>query len=115
MNKIFNGLMVFLVIAFLNGCSIGKDSDKISSTYQGMTAEQLFQSGEVSLAKRDYSTAAKQFEALEAQYPFGKYAEQAQLDIIYAYLKSDQQASAVAAADRFIHLYPRSKFVDYAY
>ena len=37
------------------------------------------------------------------------------LDLIYAYYKKKDFPSAAATAERFIHLYPRAKYVDYAY
>ena len=46
--------------------------------------------------------------------PIG-YAQQAQLEVAYAYYKSNEQASAVAACDRFIKLHPNHANVDYAY
>ena len=55
------------------------------------------------------------FEKLEARYPYGRYAQQAQLEVAYAYYKSNEQASAVAACERFIKLHPNHPNVDYAY
>jgi outer membrane protein assembly factor BamD len=57
----------------------------------------------------------KYFEKLEARYPFGRYAQQAQLEIAYAYYRDNEPASAVAACDRFIKLHPNHPNVDYAY
>jgi len=62
-----------------------------------------------------YEAALKAYEQLEARYPYGVYAQQAQLDVAYAYYMSRDQGSAVAACDRFIKLYPNHPKVDYAY
>lgn len=83
--------------------------------FRGMTSEQLYQRGEKALAKGKYDEAIKNLEGLENLYPFGIYAEQGQLDLIYAYYKNDDRAQALAAAERYIHLYPMSPKVDYAY
>ncbi len=48
-------------------------------------------------------------------FPFGRYAEQAQLEIIFAYYRSRQAEAARSAADRFIRLHPNHPNVDYAY
>ena len=64
---------------------------------------------------RRYDTAIKYLEKLEARYPYGRFAQQAQLDVAYAYWKNNERASAIAAADRFIKLYPNHDNVDYAY
>lgn len=48
-------------------------------------------------------------------YPFSDYTEKSQMDLIYAYYKNEDYPAAAATAERFIHLYPRAKNVDYAY
>ncbi|MGI9211671.1 MAG: outer membrane protein assembly factor BamD, partial [Methylococcaceae bacterium] len=67
------------------------------------------------LASKYYEKAVKFYEKLEARFPFGHYATQAQLDIAYAYYKNDEPDSALAAADRFIKQNPTHPNVDYAY
>ena len=64
---------------------------------------------------RTWDRAIKYLEKLEARYPYGRFAQQAQLDVAYAYWKHGERASAIAAADRFIKLYPNHSNVDYAY
>lgn len=63
----------------------------------------------------NYTKAVEYLEKLEARYPYGRYAQQAQIEIAYAYYKDGERASAIAAADRFIKLYPNHPNVDYAY
>lgn len=63
----------------------------------------------------DYENAVKYFEKLEARYPFGRYAQQAQLEIAYAHYRQGEAPEAVAACDRFIKLHPNHPNVDYAY
>ena len=60
-----------------------------------------------------WEKAIKLLEALEAKYPFGRFAQQAQLDIAYSYWKSSDAASALAAVDRFAKLYPNHANIDY--
>ena len=67
------------------------------------------------MASKDWPKAIKYLEKLEARYPYGRYAQQAQLEVAYCYWKDDERASAVAAADRFIKLYPNHPNVDYAW
>jgi len=62
-----------------------------------------------------YEKAVKTFETLQSRYPYGRYAQQAQLEIAYAYYKQKEPESAIAAADRFIKQYPNNPHVDYAY
>lgn len=79
------------------------------------SAEDIYNNAKNSLNQGDFLSAIGYFESLGARYPFGTYTQQAQLDIAYAYFKQDEFDNAVAAADRFIKLYPRSENVDYAY
>lgn len=103
-----------LIIA-LSACSKWAKDDEDKNPYKGMTAKQLYSASQTSLKKQEYVTAAKQLEAMEVMYPFSDYTEQSQMDLILAYYKSEDYPSAAATAERFIHLYPRAKNVDYAY
>jgi len=112
MKKLAYFVSLFLIVLVINGCSSAHKS--LEEQYKGQSADDLYTQGEVSLNKKHYKDAVQYFEALQTIYPFGQHAEQTQLDLVYAYYKSDDQISAVAAADRFIRLYPRSEHVDYA-
>ncbi|MDX1810902.1 MAG: outer membrane protein assembly factor BamD [Gammaproteobacteria bacterium] len=79
------------------------------------TAATHYSEAKSALSQEDYETAIQKLESLEARFPFGKFAQQAQLDMAYAYYKFDEPESAVASAERFIRLYPRHPRVDYAY
>ena len=79
------------------------------------SAQKLYTEAKASLTSGDYEQAIRYFGLLEARYPFGRYAQQAQLEIAYAYYKYDEPDAAIAAADRFIQLYPRHPNVAYAY
>ena len=105
-------ILLFLLVFLVAGCSGNKDE---LAPYRHQTAARVFHGAEMALAKRQYGRASKGLEALDAIYPFGPYAQQGQLDIIYAYYKDGDDPSAIAAADRYIRLYPRGRHVDYAY
>lgn len=102
-------ILLLLAILMLTACASTKDKDDLRS------AEEFYQAGKKALDIGDYDTAIKEFESLEARYPFGVYSQQAQIDIAYAYYRNDDPDEAVAAADRFIKLYPRHERVDYLY
>lgn len=79
------------------------------------SASKYYTEAKSELNDGNYAAAIKLFEALEARYPYGRYAQQAQLEIGYAHYKDGEQALAIAAADRFIKLHPNHPNVDYAY
>ncbi|KTD43331.1 outer membrane protein assembly factor BamD [Legionella quateirensis] len=114
MKRIQIVFLVGLVIA-LSSCAKWNQDDEEKNPYKGMTAKQLYAASQKSLRKQEYATAAKQLEAMESMYPFSDYTEQSQMELIYAYYQNEDYPSAAATAERFIHLYPRAKNVDYAY
>ena len=75
----------------------------------------LYSEAAAELAAGNYTRAIEYYEKLEAHYPFGRYAMQSLLDVAYAHYKAGEPESAIAAADRFIKLYPQHPYVDYAY
>jgi outer membrane protein assembly factor BamD len=82
---------------------------------KGWSAQKLYSEAKDNLNSRNYEQAIKYYEKLEARYPYGRYAQQAQLEIAYAYYKDSEPAQAVTAAGRFIKLHPNHPSVDYAY
>lgn len=82
---------------------------------KGWSAQKLYAEAKDNLNNRNYEQAIKYFEKLEARFPYGRYAQQAQLEVAYAYYKDSEPAQAVRAADRFIKLHPNHPNVDYAY
>ncbi|WP_295879586.1 outer membrane protein assembly factor BamD [uncultured Thiohalocapsa sp.] len=94
------------------GCGIiGKEFDET----EGWSAAELYNKAAGDLDGANYKRAIELYQKLETRYPFGRYAMQGQLDIAYAYYKAEEPEQALAAADRFIRLYPQNPYVDYAY
>src|SRR5919205_2083984 len=81
----------------------------------GWSAQRLYGEAKDAMATREWQKAIKYLEKLEARYPYGRYAQQAQLEVAYANWKDGERAAAIAAADRFIKLYPNHPNVDYAW
>ena len=67
------------------------------------------------MLNQNYIGAIESLEAIESKYPFGRYAEQAQVELIYANFMNGQTIGSHAAAEKFIRLYPRHPNIDYAY
>ena len=106
----FIGLVILSSMAA--GCSIWDEERDPTSDW---SARRLYDTAKGHLDRGSYPEAIEYYEKLEVRYPFGPFAMQAQLDIMYAYYRADEPASAVAAADRFMKLHPRHPSVDYAY
>ncbi|MFN3594281.1 MAG: outer membrane protein assembly factor BamD [Thiobacillaceae bacterium] len=105
-------LVLMLLAAVLTACGLLPEQGDETS---GWSASKLYREAKAQLAEGNYERAIQLFERLEARYPYGPYAQQAQLEVAYAYYKDNEPASAIAAADRFIRLHPNHPHVDYAY
>lgn len=102
-------LVVLLLFSFIGCATLQEEDDDKKS------AAKLYRQGKQALDAGDYLSAIEHFEKLEVRYPFGSHAQQGQLDIGYAHYRNDDGESSIAAANRFIKLYPRHTHVDYAY
>ena len=107
-----SSFLLLLLILSSSGCSWFKE---MADETSGWSANQLYSEAKEKLADKNYEKAIEYLEILQARYPFGRYAQQAELEIAYAYYKFDEPDLAIAAADRFIKIYPRHPNVDYAW
>ena len=103
-------LALAAVLALAAGCSSNR-----SEVNPNDDAEKIFEKGNKSLGYGNYTSAIRQYEYLQAVYPFTEYAKQAQLDLMYAYYKNAEPDAAVEAADQFLLENPTHPRVDYAY
>lgn len=88
--------------------------DKTDET-KGWSAQKLYAEARAALDDRTYDKAIQYYQKLEARYPYGRFAQQAQIELAYAYYKDQDPAGAVTAAERFIKLHPNHPNVDYLY
>ena len=104
-------ILLLLASLVLWGCSSNDELPDMADTgEQGM-----YEDIQGYLNNESYNEAVRGLQLLESRYPFGKYAEQAQLELIYAHYQAYEHEAAVEAADRFIRLHPQHPNVDYAY
>ncbi len=102
-------LAVLLLVA---GCGLLPEQ---ADETVGWSANKLYAEAKTAMGEGAYDKAVKYFEKLEARYPYGRFAQQAQLEVAYAYYKQQEKPQAIAACDRFIRLHPNHPNVDYAY
>ncbi len=106
-------IFALILSPLLGGC--GLIPEKSGDETAKWSVEKLYAEAKDAMNDGSYDTAIKLYEKLESRYPYGRYAQQAQLEIAYAYYKQSEPASSVAACDRFIRLHPNHPNVDYAY
>jgi outer membrane protein assembly factor BamD len=103
-------LLLIAILALTAACS-----SKQPEVDENLSEVELYQQAQADLDNRSYTQAISKLKALESRYPFGRYAEQAQLELIYAYYKNAEPEAAKSSAERFIRLHPQHANVDYAY
>lgn len=104
-------LLLIIASAFMIACSSQESQDE---TYLD-TEQAYYDAAQGALKASNWSIAIQHLQGLEEYFPFGTYAEQAQLELIYAYYRNFEPEASMAAADRFIRLHPQHHNVDYAY
>lgn len=112
MQKIIQHGLATLLVLSLGACSLFPEKGDETKNWP---ASKLYSEAKQDQASGGYESAVKLFERLESRYPFGTYAQQAQMEIAYTHYKQGDQAQALAAAERFIKLHPNHANVDYMY
>ena len=105
-------IAALFLATLLSGCGL---LPEVKDETIGWSANKLYTTAKEAMNEGSYDTAIKHYEKLESRYPYGRFAQQAQIDIAYSYWKSGETESALAACDRFIKLHPNHPNVDYVY
>ena len=101
-------LLTIVVMSLLIGCkSDGEEIEQPEKIY--------YDQAQARMASGNYFGAIEALEAIETSYPFGKYSEQAQVELIFAHFMNSETEAAHSAAEKFIRLHPRHPNIDYAY
>ena len=103
-------LSIFILITALTACSSNEEMPD-----ERLIEKELYDQAQSRLKSESYSVAIISLETLESRFPFGRYAEQAQAELIYAYYMNSQFEASQSAAERFINLHPRHSHTGYAY
>lgn len=104
---------ILAISAGFSGCSVFSQSTASDET-EGWSASKIYSTAREAMNEGNYERAIGLYESLEARYPLGRFAQQAQLETAYAYYKYDEPDSALDAIDRFLRMNPSSPDADYA-
>ncbi|PJG83586.1 outer membrane protein assembly factor BamD [Caviibacterium pharyngocola] len=99
-------LIAFTALAVAGCSSSGKE-------VEDGTEQELYGKSQTYLQDGDYSQAIRYLEAVKNRFPGTSYSEQTQLNLIYAYYKSQDYTKTLVTADRFIQQFPNSQNLDY--
>ena len=107
-----NLIRTFLILPMISFIVVSCNSD-------GPEVEQpekiYYDQAQRRMNSNNFNGAIESLEAIENMYPFGKYAEQAQVELIYAHFMNSETEAAHSSAEKFIRLHPRHPNIDYAY
>lgn len=96
----------------LQACASSKTADDKTINW---TPEKLYAEAKDESNSGRYAEALKLLDRLESRYPFGRFAQQAQIDRAYINYRENEPGLALAAIDRFMRLYPNHAQMDYIY
>lgn len=103
-------LMIALLATLVLACANTEEEPDIDQS-----EKKLYEEAQRHLNSKNFDLAVRRLQLLESRYPFGRYAEQAQLEVVYAHFQNYEYPAAVESAERFIRLHPQHPNVDYAY
>lgn len=108
MRSVVRLLLVTTAALFISACASNDKQEEV------LPEQTYYENARDAMNAGNFNEAEQNLDYLETYYPFGRYAEQAQLDLIYARYQNLDLEGARAAADRFLRLNPQSDHADYA-
>lgn len=102
------GISILSIIIMMTACS-SKNRDVIPDKQP----HELYVDAYKAMASENYHKARLNLEAIDNRYPFGPYAHQVQLNLIYTYYKDRENELAIAEIDKFMRLNPSDEHIDY--
>jgi len=102
--------LVGLALLALAACSSAPKEDPNSQA----NLDKLYAEAKEDLSAGSYDRAIKSLERIEGRAAGTLLAQQAQLDLAWAYHRSGERAQSITVLDRFIKLNPSSPAMDYA-
>ena len=106
--RALRGACVFGMIATLASCGVVQED--ITANWD---AQRLYDEARGAVEESDWPRAQDYYMKLEARYPFGRYAQQAQIESAYAFWQDGDAVQALAACERFLKQYPNHENSDY--
>ena len=115
-SKSRTGLMLMAVLVAATSvaaCNGGRARPKLA--YEERPVELLYNTGFQRLQSKRWRDAVDYFQEVERQHPYSEWSRRSILMQVYAYYQAGDYQDAIAAADRFIQLFPGSPSAAYAF
>lgn len=108
MNKIKVIAVTALSALVLSACS-NSSKEQVEQAPVG----ELYQKAQEYLQDENYRQAIRYLEATDNRFPYGEYAQQADLNLIYAYYRNEDYVNTLSTAERYLQKYPQGPHLDY--
>lgn len=109
--RLSRAFLSLTVIGLLAACSSSNERE----VQVEENVDTLYSRAAKALDEGNYIQATRDFEEVERQHPYSKWATQAQLMAAYAAYIDQRYDEAILALDRFIELHPGNDEIDYAH
>ena len=100
--------LIMGALALLASCASAPKTPQLSE-------RQFYEDAQKAIDANNMTLAIERLQGLESRYPFGRYASQAKLDLIYCHYRALDYEASAATAERFINTHPDHPQLDYAY
>ncbi len=107
--RLLAGMMACSTLFLLPGCGSTPEDE-----FAKVNVEKLYADAREEAADGNFEAAIKRYEKVEARASGTLLAQQAQLDMAFAYYKTGEKALALAKIERFMRLNPSNPAIDYA-
>ena len=111
MKRSVTALAAMILCLTLGGCGLFGDK---ADERKNWTAAEYYKAAKEQFDAGNWEASVKLYEALESKFPFGRFAQQAQIEVAYAYYKQGETAQAISAVEKFVKLHPNHPNLDYA-
>jgi outer membrane protein assembly factor BamD len=105
--------LALFILLLLTGCGTTHSLSDGEISGKSRPAGEIYAEAMAEMADNNFDKSAKLLESLLSRYPYGLYAQQAQMELAYAFYRHDEPEAALTAIDRFIKQYPTSPRLDY--
>ncbi len=108
-------IMALCAVAALALSACAGRPDRPRLAYEERPVEALYNTGYQRLEQRRWRDAVDYFQEVERQHPYSEWARRSILMQVHAYYEAGDYTDAIAAAERFIQLFPGNPSAAYAF
>ncbi len=110
-----SSVLALVAVSALTLAACGGGANRPRLAYEERPVELLYNTGYQRLEQSRWADAVDYFQEVERQHPYSEWSRRAILMQVYAHYQNGDYEESIAAADRFIQLFPGSPSAAYAF